>query len=51
MRQVQWRWSNENKQWAGKVMRPLKKADATLSPNGQEYQKMYGFGACFNELG
>lgn len=51
MRQVQWRWSNENKQWAGKVMRPLEKADATLSPNGQEYQKMYGFGACFNELG
>ena len=51
MRQVQWRWSNENKQWASKEIRPLDKVDATLSLNGQEYQKMFGFGACFNELG
>lgn len=51
MRQVQWRWSNENEQWASKDIRPIDKVDATLSLNGQEYQKMFGFGACFNELG
>ena len=51
MRQVQWRWSNENKQWASKDIQTTDKVDATLSLNGQEYQKMFGFGACFNELG
>ena len=51
MRQVQWRWSNENKQWESKSIRPIDKVDATLSLNGQEYQKMFCFGACFNELG
>lgn len=35
MRQVQWRWSNENKQWASKDIRTIDKVDATLSLNGQ----------------
>lgn len=26
-------------------------ANASIELNGPEYQKMYGFGACFNELG
>ena len=51
MRQITWRWSNETAQWVSKNVRPIDKADATLSLSGLEYQKMFGFGACFNELG
>lgn len=51
MRQVIWRWSNETSQWASKNIHETGHADATLELNGLEYQKMYGFGACFNELG
>lgn len=51
MAQVLWRWSNEHRQWASKSPEAGKTADATLSFNGNRYQKMYGFGACFNELG
>lgn len=51
MRQVKWNWSNETAQWASKKEGSMRKADASLYLNGQTYQKMYGFGACFNELG
>lgn len=51
MKQITWLWSNETAQWARKEVSPQAHADATLTLDGQEYQKMYGFGACFNELG
>lgn len=51
MRQIKWRWSNEAQQWADKTPERKGAGQATLELNGLEYQKMYGFGACFNELG
>lgn len=51
MRSIIWRWSNEEKQWADKAMLSAQRHDAELWLNGLEYQKMHGFGACFNELG
>ena len=51
MRDIMWRWSNESAQWAAKTAGSQREADATLHLTGQEYQKMLGFGGCFNELG
>ncbi len=51
MRRIIWRWSNEEKQWADKNAPTAQKHDGELRLNGLEYQKMHGFGACFNELG
>ena len=52
MKTVRWHWSNEQHPWAEKpydhASRPC---DAQLSLNGLSYQKMNGFGGCFNELG
>lgn len=51
MRQVKWRYSNEARQWAEKSHKESLSKDADLWPDGAEYQTMFGFGACFNELG
>ncbi len=52
MRSITWRWSNEQQQWATKQpMQVETKANGYLFGNGQQYQKMLGFGACFNEQG
>ncbi|RRD95123.1 glycosyl hydrolase [Clostridiales bacterium COT073_COT-073] len=51
MKESTWRWSNDHSQWALKLVSNEGKADANLYLNGLKYQKMFGFGACFNELG
>lgn len=51
MKRVEWRWSTESARWqTGKGWEATKRP-ATLYADGNEYQKMHGFGACFNELG
>ncbi len=49
--QVDWIYSNEQVQWEKKTPceHPSKKPSVWL--DGTKYQKMLGFGACFNELG
>ena len=51
MKPVKWLWSNENRQWASKETGSTGMEDAFLTLDGQSYQTMFGFGACFNELG
>ncbi len=52
MKEIRWRWSSEQTPWAERQGCSADlSADAQLCLNGQQYQKMYGFGACFNELG
>lgn len=58
MRQVVWRFSNEEASWAYKEAKRAENmawesggADASLRRNGREYQTMHGFGGCLNELG
>lgn len=51
MKQVKWRYSNESRQWAEKTCSVASKQDAGLWLDGNEYQTMFGFGGCFNELG
>lgn len=51
MGQMKWNWSSEQAQWAVKKPGSRREPDAVLSLNGQSYQKMFGFGGCFNELG
>ena len=51
MRNVTWHYSNEEQQWAEKIPRAHVDVKSALCPDGREYQKMLGFGACFNELG
>jgi glucosylceramidase len=52
MEAISWRFSNESNSWTEKkYIRQNKKANGTLSLDGREYQKMNGFGGCFNELG
>ncbi len=50
MNKVIWYSSNEQAQWKQKQ---CERADlpATLEADGRSYQRMEGFGACFNELG
>ena len=48
MKRVEWRWSTESARWqTGKGWEATKRP-ATLYADGNEYQKMHGFGACFN---
>ena len=50
MSNVIWHFSNEHAQWQKKICTVVS-APATLEENGQRYQRMEGFGGCFNELG
>ena len=51
MKRVEWRWSTESARWQTGKSWEATKRPATLYADGNEYQKMHGFGACFNELG
>lgn len=51
MLNINWHWSNEDAQWASKEAGSERPLNAQLELNGLRYQKMYGFGGCFNELG
>ncbi|MEA4939741.1 MAG: glycoside hydrolase family 30 beta sandwich domain-containing protein [Christensenella sp.] len=50
MSNVSWYFSNEQAQWQQKT---CERADTppSLAPDGRTYQRMEGFGGCFNELG
>ncbi len=50
MSNVSWFFSNEQAQWQQKT---CERADTppSLAPDGRTYQRMEGFGGCFNELG
>lgn len=50
MTQVIWHSSNEQAQWKEKQCLPTTSA-AMLETDGRVYQRMEGFGGCFNELG
>jgi glucosylceramidase len=50
MKQVIWRYSNPEKQWQAKDCSTVQ-GTCNLKPDGRTYQRMHGFGACFNELG
>lgn len=50
MAQVIWHSSNEQAQWQEKRCERTS-AQATLLCDGRTYQRMEGFGGCFNELG
>jgi len=50
MTQVIWHSSNEQAQWKEKPCLPTTSA-AMLEADGRAYQRMEGFGGCFNELG
>lgn len=49
--QVNWIYSNEQKQWEKKEFCKQPSKTPSLWLDGNKYQKMLGFGACFNELG
>ncbi len=50
MPNITWIYSNEQAQWAEKE--PIRGGGkVTLAPTGESYQKMNGFGGCFNEVG
>ena len=51
MEKIKWHYSNEERQWAEKTYRESPGADADLALDGRQYQKMFGFGGCLNELG
>ncbi len=51
MKNIKWKYSTEQTPWAEKEYRTAGHTDAELALTGQEYQKMNGFGGCFNELG
>lgn len=53
MELIKWICSNENKQWENKLNTKeySQKVQAVVRPDGRKYQKMNGFGGCFNELG
>ncbi len=50
MTQVIWHSSNEQAQWKEKQCLPTT-SPAMLEADGRAYQRMEGFGGCFNELG
>ncbi len=50
MANVSWYFSNEHAQWQAKRCEAVN-APATLEYDGRSYQRMEGFGGCFNELG
>lgn len=50
MKEIQWRYSTPEAVW--QTGTPISaKGKANLRLNGIEYQKMFGFGGCFNEQG
>jgi glucosylceramidase len=57
MRIKKWIYSNEDRQWSEGKQEPQtgrqggENPQAFVGPNGQRYQKMNGFGGCFNEQG
>lgn len=52
MDRILWHYSNEKNPWSIKKYHEADyKKYRTLFPDGQKYQKMNGFGGCFNELG
>lgn len=51
MRNIKWLYTNEQRQWAEKSCLRVQGESISLYPDGNEYQSMYGFGACLNELG
>ena len=50
MTQVLWHFSNAEAQWQAKQCEKTT-APASLAADGHTYQRMLGFGGCFNELG
>lgn len=49
---IKWFYSNETKQWKHSTAYTRYTNEKTsLFPTGREFQKMLGFGGCFNELG
>lgn len=50
MTQVLWHFSNAEAQWQAKQCEKTT-APASLAADGHTYQRMEGFGGCFNELG
>lgn len=48
---VKWIYSNEKNQWKSKIVIEKKSTNPSIWLDGNEYQEMMGFGACFNELG
>lgn len=50
-RMVEFIYSNEEKNWTRKQEFSTTNAKPDLELDGREYQKMEGFGGCFNELG
>lgn len=51
MTKIKWIYSNEHAVWQQKQPNKVDNKSDSLTLNGAEYQKMNGFGACFNELG
>ena len=51
MKKVEWRYSTEKAGWQVGDRWELTDRPPDLWLDGREYQKMHGFGACFNELG
>ena len=50
MTQIKWFFSNNAVQWQQKTPTCFT-GEWNLSTDGREYQKMFGFGGCFNEIG
>jgi glucosylceramidase len=48
---IKWIYSNERDQWKMKQVKKQASGKLLLELNGTEYQRMNGFGGCFNELG
>lgn len=46
-----WVYSNEKVQWAEGIPNKISNGNSSVRLNGNEYQKMKGFGGCFNEVG
>ena len=47
-----WKYSNAKESWADKIASKCPQDQiADITWNGQEYQRMHGFGGCFNEAG
>lgn len=51
MTKIKWIYSNEHAVWQQKQPCKVGNKSDSLTLNGAEYQRMNGFGACFNELG
>lgn len=51
MTYIHWRYSTEHIKWQQGTACADQGGIVNLETDGREYQKMYGFGACFNERG